>query len=274
MPRLHLFTVKVEALPLFASERTTSSRDLLDQALHEHLWYRDGWGRSWYLGDLEEIGQRGRHFRIVLVRDDEATDFDEEAAVTIETEQRQVDYSDVVLDLETQVAGISFDRALGYKVETVASRLASLLSQSKAIDPELYRIRVNPVPDTRDFVARVRDADRVTTVTFWFGLPNLPQTESARRGLQSLAAEANGNGGRAVIQGPDLDRQAIADIAAESAQVSEDVSVRVEDADGEGETIHMNRSATRSVDVDEIRTPVAREDALQDLSDAYEAKDV
>ena len=159
--------------------------------------------KKWYLGLPREI-------------DDDSVVFEfgrEKLLPAVEYRDRQFikqpfkDYPNTLcyLDLGIELLAIAKHIPLCARPSTAATRLAELLSLSKACNMHGARITSSIIYDPREFLEVIRAAKSITQYSFTFAAPNpFDEDEVVVKPLQKALDKLNGNLGSVSFKGSDL----------------------------------------------------------------------
>ena len=127
-------------------------------------------------------------------------------------------YTHCVFDARIGIIGIARKASLAPAAKGIAARIEQLLSMSRVITENGISVEIVPIPDPEGFLSLLASAYRVTRFTATFRGPNpFDADEHFQKPLSVYLSAANGEMGKAQIQGEDLNRGVLQDVTRSTA---------------------------------------------------------
>jgi hypothetical protein len=154
-------------------------------------------------------------------------------------------------------------------VKGIAARIQQLLSRSDAIARNNISVEIAPIPDPEDFLLALESAYRVSRFAATFRGPNpFDADEHFQKPLSVYLISANGNKGRAQIQGDDLNREVLQSVTRSTAATGNEASARITKGKTQKSiTVHLRGDAAKRRYEEDDHKP---EVVLEDLEKLYD----
>lgn len=254
----YLYRLKIERSEqrdLYEDTESTPS-EIICEAIKEKPSKEIRKGNSWHIGNIEPIGDMGLFFAFGRVTKSIVEKYDEEAGNFLDEPQRQAPYTYVIFDLENQVCAVAVKSKIAPKVSHIANNLARLLNETKKAKENNLKFVMAEINDPHEFLAYVRSAWEIKKFEIEFGQPNpFDANEDFQKPMQKLLGETGGARGKTMIQGDNLEKGPIENLAAAAAAAGNTASARLKQEkdgkyvtkklDGNPATLTTNEIATR-----------------------------
>ena len=191
-------------------------------------------GFTWHVGNIREFDADTGYFAVGRTTTATIEKFDESTGNFIEEELATSPYTHCVYNAAIGFVGIAKKNALGGSAKAIAAILEKLLAGTKVILQNEVSVEIPPIPDPDGFIRAISNAYRVTKFAATFRGPNPFDADAHfQRPLSVYLAEANGTKGKAQIQGDDLNRTVIKEVARSTAATGNEASARITKARGQ-----------------------------------------
>lgn len=218
--------IKPFQLSIFQNDITP--RDLFISALTERKSSTLRKGYVWHIGNTQYFSQYRGYFAIGRTTTSTIEQYDEQSGNFIDQELINSPYTHCVFDAAIGFIGIAQKTALSQSSKTVASRLEELLSLADVIKRNEVSIEIAPIPDPEDFIRTLNGAYRVMRFSATFHGPNpFDADEHFQKPLSVYLSKANGQKGRTLIQGDNLNREVLQSVARSTAATGNEASARI-----------------------------------------------
>ncbi len=254
------------SLPSFF-EHNLSSPELLLRAILEKPSSAPKKGYIWHIGNVELFSQATGQFAVGRTNRSTIEMFDAESGNFLEQEFETSPYTRCVFDAEIGIIGIANKASLVPSVKYLAFRTQDLLAHTEVVLETNTYVNIAPIPDPNDFVSTLETAYRVSRFTATFHGPNpFDADELFQKPLSVYLYSANGNKGKAQIQGEDLNRDVIQSVARSTAATGNEASATIRREKGQRSTVVHLRGDAAKRRYDEDEKP---EVVLKDLQGLY-----
>jgi hypothetical protein len=163
--------------------------------------------------------------------------FDEETRNFSDSEFAPSPSTHVVLDVESEVCAIAKHTEIAPRGSRIGTRLQELLNAT-ILQPKISFVVV-PIQNPHNFLERIEKAVAVRHFSFGVGRPNAFDVEEYFiRPAQQLVREMDSDDGRMAVDGKDLDRGLVAELARSSAATGQPVAAKILDTQ-EGRPIRI-----------------------------------
>lgn len=222
-----LFRVKVfpeSQERLFRDDKTPS--DILKESILTVHKTELRKGRVWHIGNVLEIGENAIYFRIGRLATSTIEVYSDGNFVDREFEMAP--YTHCVLDIDIELAAIAKKGLLASKVETIASCLIRLLNLSETAEFYGATFEIDYLTDPNDFIEHLEKAYEITR--FWVDVsrPNVMDVNRLLvRPLEEYIEAADGEKGRAIVEGKSLKLETIEAVARSAASTGDDAGATI-----------------------------------------------
>jgi hypothetical protein len=249
-------------------ENELRPRDIFLRALFEKPSAEPREGHLWHIGNIRRFTDHSGYFAVGRTTKSTIEKFDESSRNFTEEELETSPYTHCLFDADLGILGIARKTSLSPTVKGIAARIQQLLSTSRIIIDTGTRVEIDPIPDPEGFLRALESAYRVSRFSATFHGPNpFDADEYFQKPLAVYLAAANGERGRAQVQGEDLNREVLQDVTRSTAATGNEASARItRGARQKPTTLHLRGDAVkRGYDENEL-TPEA---ILEDLERLY-----
>jgi hypothetical protein len=185
-------------------------------------------GYVWHIGNVQYFSETSGYFAIGRTTQSTIEKFDDSSGNFIEEELEESPYTHCVFDARIGFVGIAKKTSLAQTSKGIAARIAQLLSKSDAVTDSNVTVEISPIPDPEGFLSALDSAFRVTQFTATFRGPNpFDADEHFQKPLSVYLSSANGEKGKAQIQGDDLNREVLKDVTRSTAATANSASARI-----------------------------------------------
>ncbi len=221
--------IKPHLLPLHDTSRQTPQEIMLTalsqapqlEAKRGYLWHI---GNIQYFSDAKDTG----YFAVGRTTHDTFPRFNPETRQFLEEEFETSPYTHCVFDSKLGLVGIARNTNLAPTAKGIASRLQHLFQQARVIVENEVTVEISLIPDPEGFLKAIASAHRVSRFTAHFSGPNPFDADTFfQKPLSVYLSAANGEKGKAAIQGHDLNRDVVAEVARSTAATGNSASARI-----------------------------------------------
>ncbi|MBS1725134.1 MAG: hypothetical protein JST51_00320 [Armatimonadetes bacterium] len=117
--------------------------------------------------------------------------------------------------------------------ETILRSFSKMLREQSDVDLEGIDFIFGPIRDPKEFVRKIKDAFSVRSLSVSFSKPNPPDTVKWIKLAEQIATETGARTGRVTLEGADMDRNVLEEIANSAARTGDAVDARIQNAQGE-----------------------------------------
>ncbi|MDR6853659.1 hypothetical protein J2Y54_003179 [Sphingomonas sp. BE123] len=243
---IHLFRVKCESLPQGDFLRVSRDTvDVISKSIEAKPTAEVGRRSEWHIGNVEPVKGGGIAFAMGRTQAVTSPKFDSVSHDFLEEEAMKAPFTVGVFDTETQACGVIRKSGVSQSSTEVASKLEVLLNAAPYARESNSRIIVEPIPDPVTFIDAIRRAKAVTRFSFTVTRPN---PHDINRLIQKPAEEfteaADGEKAKVEVEGSDLNRDLIEDVAHAVAAVGESAAANIIPEDGSRtKRVHLSGNA-------------------------------
>lgn len=272
MLEFQLFRIKVfpsAQESLFPDERKTPQQILVQgiRSLPE-LELRKGF--VWHIGNVSEIDDEGLYFRlgrtsrttIEIYRDGKF--LDQEFPVS--------PYTHAVLDTSLEICAIARKSKLSKTPKGLGSQLQRLLLESAIARHLRVAFEVSAVTDPEDFIAHLRSAHSISKFWLTFTKPNaIDADRDFIKPMERLLSEADGNKGKAIVEGESLRSETLEALARSAASTGDDAGASLQIETDQSRTHVTLRGNVAVVTNDEPQDDEEKRGLLWKIREKYHA---
>jgi len=203
-------------------------QDLFLQALTEKPSGELRKGYIWHIGNIQYFSETTGYFAVGRTTNSTIEKFDDLTGDFIEEELEKSPYTHCVFDARIGFIGIARRASLATTAKGIATSIEKLLSMSRVITENDISVEIAPIPDPEGFLLALASAYRVTRFAATFRGPNpFDADEHFQKPLSVYLSAANGEMGKAQIQGEDLNREVLQDVTRSTAATGNEASARI-----------------------------------------------
>jgi len=245
-----------------------SRADIFKASLEEKPDSQVRAGYTWHIGNVELFSKTSGYFAIGRTTRSTIEKFDSESGNFVEEELETSPYTHCVFDAEIGFIGIAKKPSLSPTANGIARRVEELLSRTTQVIENELRVEVVPIPDPEGFLRDIQQAYKVLQFAATFHGPNpFDADEFFQKPLSAYLAAADGNRGRAQIDGEDLNREVIQAVTKSTAATGNEASAKIQRVSGaRAIKIHLRGSGIGASYEEDVHDP---KQVLQDLSGLY-----
>lgn len=229
MLEFQLFRIKVfpsAQRSLFPEQQKTPQQILVDviRSLPE-LELRKGF--VWHIGNVSQIDEEGLYFR--LGRTSRATIEIYRDGKFLDQEFPVSPYTHAMLDTTLEICAIARKTKLSKTAKGLGAQFQRLLVQSPLARQTRIGIEVGAVTDPEDFIAHLRSAYSISRFWVTFTKPNaIDADRDFIKPMERLLSEADGNKGKTVLEGENLQAEALETLARSVASTGDDAGASIQ----------------------------------------------
>ncbi|WP_369601631.1 hypothetical protein AAIA72_01200 [Hahella sp. SMD15-11] len=270
MANLYLFRIKVQKSGqgvLFGEEMEPSKFLIKVISSKPSAELREGY--IWHIGNVVFIEDEGLLFAAGRTTKKSKELYDENEKNFLEVEDEESPFTYVYYDPKFGFLAIEPKSKLSPTVKGIARNVEKLFNRQDVVVNSGYRIEISEIWDPKDFLKHIHQAYAVVSFTVNFGKPNPFDVESDfHKPMEKYLEETGGRRGKATVQGIDLNRDRIEEVARSVASTGNNASAKMRMGEGQ-------RPVTRHLEGDPVTIPIEEEDRedklslLQKLREAY-----
>jgi hypothetical protein len=226
-------------------------------------------GFQWHIGNVQMFSDATGYFAVGRTTKSTVEKFDNQTGNFIEEEQEESPYTHCVFDSTIGIIGIAKKPNLSRTTIGIANRLEELLSLATIAMRNQVAVQVRPIPNPDGFLKDIAKAFRVFSFTATFGGPNPFDADAYfQKPMSVYLSSANGEKGRTIINGDDLNREVLREVTRSTAATGNEASARIQ-------KFPRQKAITINLKGDPIKRKYDEEDhrprlVLADLSNQYE----
>jgi hypothetical protein len=218
--------IKPSQMSLLNKELTP--RDMFLQALKDRPSKELRAGYIWHVGNIEYFSEGTGYFAVGRTTNSTIEKFDDLTGNFIEEELEESPYTHCVFNADIGFIGIARKASLAPTAKGVALRIGQLLSSTRVIIENNISVEIAPIPDPEGFLRALDTAYRVMRFVATFRGPNpFDADEHFQKPLSVYLSAANGEKGKAQIQGDDLNREVLQEVTRSTAATGNEASARI-----------------------------------------------
>lgn len=206
-------------------------------------------GHVWHIGNVTMFSKENGYFAIGRTTTATIEKFDETSGDFTEEEQETSPYTHCVFNAKIGIIGIAKKAALAPTTMGISTKLLMLLSKVPFIESANIEVQIPPIPDPNDFLAAIDKAWQVSKFSATFRGPNpFDADEHFQKPLAEYLNQANGDKGKAEIQGEDLNKEVVKEVAKSTAATGNKASARIRKSESSKQiTVKMKEEPIRRV---------------------------
>jgi hypothetical protein len=235
MLQFQLFRIRIQRpgqLSLFDNP-ARSARDIILDVIKSKPSAQLRRGHTWHIGNIEDLDSDSIYFAVGRTTIAKVEMYDEEAGNFVNQEFDAAPYTHAFLDLSLQVVAIAAKAQLAPTVPGIARQLERLLNSSTILLQADALIGVKPLNDPQDFVSHLREAFSIQKFAVTFRRPNPWDVDrDFHEPFEKFLAEADGDKGKAVIEGESLNSEPLEKVATSAAALGDDAEAQIRTARG------------------------------------------
>ncbi|MBX3418854.1 MAG: hypothetical protein KF851_14710 [Pirellulaceae bacterium] len=185
-------------------------------------------GRTWHIGNIKEFGPDSGYFAFGRTTRATNTKFDDETGNFVNEDFQTSPYTHVVFNSKIGFLGIAHNHRLARSAIGISKKLQLVLGQTGVVRSNDVEVVISPISDPQSFLNTIANAYRVMRFTAHFTGPNpFDADEYFQRPLSVYAASANASKGKAQIDGENLRKEVVTEVARSTAASGNKASARV-----------------------------------------------
>lgn len=215
--------VQIEGDNIFAHDRNIDQ--ILSDCLESALKYSNDKAVKWKVGDLEKIDDTGYYLRIGKLTNLVINNYQNSSF----TEKQQISspYTDIYIDVKTEVVAIAKNLKLSSKTSTVANRFKDLLAKNDVIEAKGISFQIDPIRETNAFIEFLNSSDSILKFTFDVSRPNHFDAETNLiKPVEEAVQDMSADKAKISISGSDLDQKLLTEMTKKVAASGNSVSAR------------------------------------------------
>lgn len=184
--------------------------------------------RTWHIGNMYSMGVNQGYFAFGRTTRTTNSKYDDVSGNFVEEEFETSPYTHVVYDSSVGFVGIAHNHRLARSATGIAAKLEQVLRFTTIVRESGVDVIVAAISDPESFLNTIAKSYRVLQFTAHFTGPNpFDADEFFQRPLSVYASAANAKKGKAQIDGDNLDREVVAEVARSTAATGNKAKARV-----------------------------------------------
>ncbi len=233
----YLYRLKIERSkePGLFDDTTSSPSEIIRAAIEEKPSKEIRKGNIWHIGNIELLSDTGLFFAFGRVTKSIVEKFDEKEGNFREEDDEQAPYTYVIVDLKYQVCAVAHKSKIAPKVLQIANNLAKLLNETKKAQDSNLNFVMAEIPDPSEFLEYIRTAYSIKKFDISFSPPNpWDSDKDFHEPMEKLLGATSGSKGKTSIEGENLEKEPIEELASSAASTGNTASARIQLKEGEG----------------------------------------
>lgn len=183
---------------------------------------------QWHLGNLQGFERPLGYFAVGRTTKTTNTKFDEVSGNFIEEDFETSPYTHVIYNSAIGFLGIAENRRLTRSSSGIASRIRRLLQGTEIVRANDIDVIVSPISDPEGFLKAIDRAVNVLRFTAYFTGPNPTDAdEYFQKPLSAYCKLANAEKGKTQIEGENLSKTIVSDVARSTAATGNKATARI-----------------------------------------------
>lgn len=271
MIRFQLFRLRLFMRPTLFNH-DVDRIELLEKVIYDRPSAELRKGYWWHIGNVERIDNRGAYFALGRTTKSIVELYDIETRNFVIDEHAESPYTHAYIDFPLQVLAIAYKPRLAPYTKTIAKQLEKLLNIQKALQWQHITADIAPLNDPRDFLTHIKVAAIVQSFTAEITLPNpFDSHEEFEKPYQRFVRATEGYKGKAMVQGEDLNREVISEVARACAAAGNDASARMKDTERSRFRTRRLKGRAVTLDYDDQDPDESPKSFLDDIRETYKA---
>lgn len=262
-----MFRIKAERYrhDLFTDKNITNP-ELIKAAILEKPSKEVRKKQTWRLGNTEYIEKNAVLFAFGKVLQSKRDVYDEKQGNFTEVDDTDAPHTYIIIDLETQVCAIAHKS----NMKNIEKNLAKVLTSTDICQEQSTIITINPINDPDDFIRLIENAEKVSMFEMTFSPPNPFDVEKDfHRPMESLIQHSNAEKGRTRINGKELEKDVIEDLARSAASTGNDAKAKCQMPGELKATLKKMDGSQKTVQSENITTEEEKKNLLKRIRDVY-----
>ncbi len=186
---------------------------------------------TWHIGNIEPLRESSGYFRVGRTTKRTVEKYDEESGDFVDQTESESPYTHVIYNLEIGFLGIAKKLRLAPTTKGIANTIKKLMLQTKVVRSTKVEVEIDPISDPEGFLNKLSSAYAIKKFTATFTGPNpFDADEYFQKPLSKLLKDANGQSGKTVLDGNDLDNDVLQEITKSTAATGNTASALIQSA--------------------------------------------
>lgn len=229
-------------------------------------------GYWWHIGNVNNLDNDGAYFALGRTTKSIVEMYDLETRNFVVDEHSESPYTHAYIDFPYQILAIAYKPRHAPYTKTIAKQLEKLLNTRENLKREDVTCDIAPLNDPRDFITHLNVAEIVQSFTAEVTLPNpFDAHEDFEVPYQNFVRASEGFKGKAVVQGEDLKREVIIEVAQACAAAGNDASARMKDTKQSRFRTRRLKGRAVTLDYDENDPDESQSSFMKAIRETYKA---
>ena len=187
---------------------------------------------GWHVGNVSPIDSEGLYFRIGRTAKFKLAFY--KNGTFRDEEFEGAPYTHVLIDLETEVVAIAKKPTLSPKTSGIANNLIRLLNEAPRTIYYEAKYEIAQINDPTEFITFLNESLYVTKFFVTFSRPNALDVDDFIKPMQKLLSETEGDEGKTIIEGTNLNPERLENLARSAAATGNDAAAWMQLTEMEG----------------------------------------
>jgi hypothetical protein len=271
MIRFQLFRIRLFKNPTLFNH-DIDRVELLKEVINDRPSAEIRKGYWWHIGNVNKLNDEGAYFALGRTTKSIVEMYDTETRNFIIDEHSESPYTHTYIDFTYQLLAIAYKPRLAPYTKTIAKQLEKLLNTRKNLQRHNVSCDITPLNDPRDFISHLKVAEIVQSFTAEVTLPNpFDAHEDFEKPYQKFVSASEGFKGKAMVQGEDLNRDVICEVAQACAAAGNDASARMKDTKDSRFRTRRLKGRAVTLDYDENASDESKNKFWKAIRETYKA---
>ena len=245
MIEFHLFRakfIKPQQIPLFEGDLKPS--DIFIKAIDEKPSFEFLNNYNWHIGNVEHLTKQSGYFAVGRTTKSIVEKYDEESKNFIVEENEESPYTHVLFNLTIGLIAIAKKTKLAPTVNGIARKIEKLFQNTQIVKDYEIDVKIDFLRDPESFIKHLESAYSINKFSATFTGPNpIDADELFQRPMSVYLQQANGEKGKTIIQGKDLNDDVLRSVSISVASTGNDASAQIKESREEKrETIYLGEN--------------------------------
>lgn len=226
---LHLFRIKFvksRQMQLFNNDWTPAQ--IFQSLLEEKPSLELKQDNIWHIGNLQVLDNSGGAFAVGRTTKTTVAKYDHETGNFVEEYFEESPYTVCLYDLNIGLIAIAKKSKLAPTTKGIANKLNKLFSASTSVSDLNITIRIDLINDPEHFIQKIESSYTLKKFTSHFTGPNpIDADELFQKPLSVYCQTINGEKGKVIVEGTNLDTDVAVSITKSSAATGNEASARI-----------------------------------------------
>jgi hypothetical protein len=245
MLEFHLFRakfIKPKQFSLFDGDLKPS--DIFIKAIDEKPSIELLHNYKWHVGNVEHLTSQSGYFAVGRTTTSIIEKYDEKTRNFVVEENEESPYTHVLFNLKIGLIAIAKKTKLAPTANGIARKIEKLFQNTQIVRENEVDVKIDFLRDPESFIKHLESAYAITRFAAMFTGPNpIDADELFQKPMSVYLQQANGESGRTIIQGRDLNNEVLQSVAISVASTGNNASAQIKQSREEkGITIYLGEN--------------------------------